>query len=678
MANRYTNLGYSSTMDIPLMQLPFKEIDALLGSYQKQKLATDALATQEFKNLTQDQKLANEVRDYQKGVRDNLETAFKSGNTDLYMATLKSAATALQDLRSPSGVITALESRIKEKAARDKKTAETYKNNPEWAKYHIATDKLPDINYSTQNRTYNVIPETKGLPKYIDPAEIEKRAQNAVKALKESFAGEGYSKAELEKFTTLHDFTTIKGITPSRIEKAVLGALTDEDLESLRIQENIDRYKAGKKPNATTADIYPVDENGKYKPNFLGRLMQSKTAANAIQNVSHKYITTDDDFGLFKAKKELEEQNTFLTGYGLISEQHATNFDIKSLFPTSDETERYSTGSNYDIRSMQGYTPRLSDKEAKKNALDSFNKMKAGTYKGSHPFSDIVANALEDEFMYLLDNKGVKGAREYLQDELEKYQSSNVNNDFMYKIHDPASRKRENEIAFKHGDFLTKEFITVTPKGGKTKTMSQAEYAKSKGYDLDDPDDVMKYRKFLIQTGVAVGESLGDGADPIAPYSQVYSIGNDQIRAGTGSIENANIITPSAIIAESFNTNRPSEVTSFPLVPELYNSNGQPRRVQLKPKTITKRDVLIKERKALYNNISRGTGQAVLDAGNRIMQINEELQKMSNNPSLNGLTGKNEYLLYDYDTGELLGDEKHVRELLIVNKQNGDKLIKNK
>ena len=270
-----------------------------------------------------------------------------------------------------------------------------------------------------------------------------------------------------------------------------------------------------------------------------------------------------------------------------------------------------------------------------------------------------------------------KEARKYLSKELENYQASNVNNDFQYRVYDPASRKRENEIAFRDGDFLTKDFITVTS-DNVTKTMSQAEYAESKGFDLNDPEEAIEYRNFLTKSGIALGETIGDGSNPLAPESDVYKIGNDIIRAGTGSIEEANINTPAAIIAESFNTNRPSEIASFPLVRELYNENGQPRRVQVKPKTGTKRAALIEERRALKNNIRRGTGQAVQDAGNRIMQINEQLQKMSNDPSLNGLTGKNEYLLYDYDTGELLGDEKHIRQLLIINKQNGENLINQK
>lgn len=677
MANRYTNLGYTSTLNMPLLQLPFQQMDALLGQYQKQKTTTDNLITKEFANLSKDQALADEVRQYQSGVKDTLKRAFQTGNTDLYMATLKSAQEALVDLRSPSGAITALESRVKQKQERDKRIREFYKDTPEWSNYFINTTPLPDINYSSTNRTYQGISKDLPLPKYIDPADIEKRTQGAVKSLKESLLEEGYSESQLDGITTLHDFSTLKDITQERISEAVEGALTDEDKKSLMVQENIDRYGAGKKPNATIQDILPFDKDENVQSNFLGNLLAHKAKANAIQNISHKYIKDNKELALHRAKKKIDEENNFLTGYGLISEQHSSNSNIKSLFPTSNETERYSTGSNYDIRSMQGYTPRLSDKEAKKNALDSFNKMKNGKYKGSHPFSDIVANALEDEFMHVLNTKGIKEARKYLSKELENYQASNVNNDFQYRVYDPASRKRENEIAFRDGDFLTKDFITVTS-DNVTKTMSQAEYAESKGFDLNDPEEAIEYRNFLTKSGIALGETIGDGSNPLAPESDVYKIGNDIIRAGTGSIEEANINTPAAIIAESFNTNRPSEIASFPLVRELYNENGQPRRVQVKPKTGTKRAALIEERRALKNNIRRGTGQAVQDAGNRIMQINEQLQKMSADPSLNGLTGKNEYLLYDYDTGELLGDEKHIRQLLIINKQNGENLINQK
>ena len=308
MANRYTNLGYTSTLNMPLLQLPFQQMDALLGQYQKQKVVTDNLITKEFANLPKDQALADEVRQYQSGVKDTLKRAFQTGNTDLYMTTLKSAQEALVDLRSPSGAITALESRVKQKQERDKRIREFYKDTPEWSNYFINTTPLPDINYSSTNRTYQGISKDLPLPKYIDPADIEKRTQGAVKSLKESLLKEGYSKRQLDGITTLHDFSTLKGITQERISEAVEGALTDEDKKSLMVQENIDRYGAGKKPNATIQDILPFDKDGNVQSNFLGNLLAHKAKANAIQNVSHKYIKDNNELALHRAKKKIDEE----------------------------------------------------------------------------------------------------------------------------------------------------------------------------------------------------------------------------------------------------------------------------------------------------------------------------------------------------------------------------------
>jgi hypothetical protein len=111
--NRYSQLSFSDFSEIPLPQLPFEQLDAVLGQFQQQKDITDTLADQGFDHLNKepDQLYAKKVRGEIDQLRQSLVESAQAGDTSNYMADLKEAQQKLLKMRAPGGGIKALADR---------------------------------------------------------------------------------------------------------------------------------------------------------------------------------------------------------------------------------------------------------------------------------------------------------------------------------------------------------------------------------------------------------------------------------------------------------------------------------------------------------------------------------------------------------------------------------------
>ena len=181
--NRYTKLTYSNLNDLPLMQLPFEQLDQLAGQAQAEKNMFDQANAAGFKYLNNpsDVELADSVKEYQQGIEDQLVDIRKNGNVDQYRNSLKGAVTNLVKLRQPNGPIHALEDRYNQYQSIQSELKEKYKKDESNINYSYALSQLSpgDINYNVDEGTYSSI-SSPNVQNYID---LNKKLQETAKAM---------------------------------------------------------------------------------------------------------------------------------------------------------------------------------------------------------------------------------------------------------------------------------------------------------------------------------------------------------------------------------------------------------------------------------------------------------------------------------------------------------------
>jgi len=111
--NRYSQQFYSDFSELPMLQLPYEELDQVLGQAQQTKDVTDALAAQgiDSLDLEGDINLANQVRDWKDKMTQELASIAESGDTTQYLNALRKAQRQLIKEYSPQGAVGALKAR---------------------------------------------------------------------------------------------------------------------------------------------------------------------------------------------------------------------------------------------------------------------------------------------------------------------------------------------------------------------------------------------------------------------------------------------------------------------------------------------------------------------------------------------------------------------------------------
>lgn len=157
--NRYSNLQYSTMRDLPLLQIPFDQLDSVLGSYQQKKDINDQLAGTTPKYIQESERdvaLAGKVTSYQNKITSELSDIAKSGNVGQYMSALSSAQKNMLDLWKPGGAAHSLQSRYTE-----------YQKAKEEIKDHTKDFKNPLYN---QYFTDGLTSQLKGKGEIYNPA----------------------------------------------------------------------------------------------------------------------------------------------------------------------------------------------------------------------------------------------------------------------------------------------------------------------------------------------------------------------------------------------------------------------------------------------------------------------------------------------------------------------------
>lgn len=310
--NRYTNLQYNTLNDLPLLEVPFEQIDQMLGQSQATKSAFDKLSSAGFTHLNNpsDIALAKKVREYQSDVVNSAAEEAQKGNVAGYMQSLRSGMQRLTELRGPGGPIEALESRVKQKKIRDQKLKEFFKDAPLVAEYYINNRPLPDIQYDPANKTYNPISEEGRIFKHYTGSEINEFFNKNLDNIKDTLLKDGIvSKKALNSITDLWTFKKVMGRNFEDVFQTLASVVPEDIKMSLLQEENANRWLMGKdeikaiNPYTKVGDKLVINSDDP-----LGRLLIGYAREGTRENVDYDRIKVEDKVKLDAIKRARDEE----------------------------------------------------------------------------------------------------------------------------------------------------------------------------------------------------------------------------------------------------------------------------------------------------------------------------------------------------------------------------------
>jgi hypothetical protein len=113
---RNTKLSWANTQ-LPLMQLPWEQLDSIMASNQQMSNAASQMTKLSPRYIQQSQpdvQLAGEINAYQDALKKQMVELAKTGNTANYMSGMKGVIDNIQSLYKPGGAAYTLESRYAE------------------------------------------------------------------------------------------------------------------------------------------------------------------------------------------------------------------------------------------------------------------------------------------------------------------------------------------------------------------------------------------------------------------------------------------------------------------------------------------------------------------------------------------------------------------------------------
>lgn len=113
---RNTKLSWANTQ-LPLMQLPWEQLDSIMASNQQQKTIANQMTNLVPRHIQQSQpdvQLASQVRAYQQQVKKQLTDIAATGKTSDYISALNNVQNQIKSLYQPGGAAYTLESRYAE------------------------------------------------------------------------------------------------------------------------------------------------------------------------------------------------------------------------------------------------------------------------------------------------------------------------------------------------------------------------------------------------------------------------------------------------------------------------------------------------------------------------------------------------------------------------------------
>jgi len=242
--NRYTQLEYSNLNDLPLLQLPFEQLNELVMASQKSKdefNALSELAPKYIKDSETDVNLKNQITAYQSQVSQQLADIAAKGDITEYRRQLGNAKKAIVNMWKPGGPAHALEQRYEQEQKRIKDLEEYFKDNKLVREMYQKKYNYNDIEYDPETGGYKSLPGQMYF-RDINDEEISKWFLDNASKVKQTLLDEGFKDIPFDDITTIRDFFQIKGVTYDRLVDIFQKTMPRDFVNSIWQKEAALRY----------------------------------------------------------------------------------------------------------------------------------------------------------------------------------------------------------------------------------------------------------------------------------------------------------------------------------------------------------------------------------------------------------------------------------------------------
>ena len=317
----YAKLGYSTLRDLQMPQIPFELLDKTLSDIDTQADITEAslLKSPEYiRESESDRQLAEQINQYQQGIRDKLSEIARSGDTRGYISVLRQAQQRLYDIYRPGGAADILSQRVKQKQAVEKQIDDLYLKDAPHVAAALKKALLSELElgYNQQTGQFNKI----GMPnavRHVTPETINDFWNKNIDNLKDTaFRNadgslvQGMTKEKLDAITTLYDFQDVKGVSKDRIRLAMYQILPEEYRQSIYQSEEAYRTLNLDLP-ALDRKEFVKDDQGNIQLNQnnpIGRMIEGLANIGARENISHTRKLDDNELYLEQFKSDLRKK----------------------------------------------------------------------------------------------------------------------------------------------------------------------------------------------------------------------------------------------------------------------------------------------------------------------------------------------------------------------------------
>lgn len=682
--NRYTTLAYSNLNDLPLLQLPFEQLQGILSASQQAKDQFDELSgltPKYIQNSASDVKLAGTVKQYQNDVAAQLADIAASGDANKYRRELANARRNIVKMWQPGGAANALETRYAEDLKDQETVRAAFKDNAHVGEYIIRNKQYGDVDYNAAQGTYKNLNRSTYF-RDIKDEDISKWFQDNSKIIKEQLFNEGVSNDQINSITSVRDYWAIKGVPFNRLVAIFDNMFPDDFKKSIYQKAAADKYFNPSLPDIGQSPyqleekdgelVQKMDKEGNYLldlTNPIGRLFQGYGVAGTYQDIEHDRKVIDDkkaleDIKHANRKKEIDYENRIQTNT-MMTRLMNNNNAMPEL--KIDENGNLLIDMNMEESLDKGYFKGGSySYNAPKKAISGIEMIKSGKAEEMAPGITGIYNKFSEEpfFKELSPAQQSKYIGQQYNNLREQMQTFDVAMDIPTGANaDKQTKSMQYQVVGEKGAWglMGQAALHVyNPSGGINGEVMPAEkLAEKLGYGKD----VKAFQEAARWTSTVRADNP---AIPSGHHVHVKDKKSGQlvtILVSPESVERNVIKTPAYVgNAPRFNPKEQSEVF-FTNIPEIDNVVGGP--MYTRRETVFPSDQLEQARRGIENAYARGE-DVYDDKGRKITSLPQlveyvskfenEKQNLLRNPANNKPTIQ--LGVYNANTQERIGGQE--------------------
>ena len=682
--NRYTTLAYSNLNDLPLLSLPFEQLQGVLSASQQAKDQFDELSgltPKYIQNSPSDVKLAGVVKQYQNDVAAQLAEIAQSGDANKYRRELANARKNIVKMWQPGGAANALETRYAEDL-KDQETVRTaFKDTPHVGEYILANKQYGDVEYNAAQGTYKNVNRSTYF-RNIKDEDISKWFQDNSKIIKEQLLDEGLSNDQVNSITSIRDYWQLKGVPFNRLVAIFDNTLPDDFKKSIYQKAAADKYFNPSLPDIGQSAYELEEKDGQLVPktdtdgnyvldltNPIGRLLQGYSVAGTYRDIEHDRKVIDDKAALeairhSNRKKEIDYENRIQTTTMMTRLMNNDN-----AMPEMKLDKNGNLLFDMDMQKAleKGYFKGGSySYNAPKETKLGIDYIKSGKADEYFPGVTSIYNKFSEEpfFQELSPTQQSKYIVEQYNNQREQMQTFDVAMDIPSgKNADKETKTMQYQIVGEKGSWglMGQAALHVyNPRGGVNgKVLSAEKLAEEAGYGKD----VEAFQKAARWTSTVRADN------PAIPSGHHVHVKHKKtgelitVLVSPESIEKNQIKTPAYVgNAPRFNPKEQSEVF-FTNIPEIDKVTGGP--IFTRREVIYPSDQMEQTKRSIENAYARGE-DIYDDAGKKITSLQqlvgyvskfeEEKQTLLRNPANNKPTIQ--LGVYNANTQERIGGQE--------------------